>query len=96
MSKRHGAKKKRKVRARKRVLCASCHQAAAPEGLLQSVAAALNACTDAGVRVRLRNFNGIGLVDTSRGYVLPLRDGHWGARSQDFTTYGDMGADDED
>jgi hypothetical protein len=48
------------------------------------------------VRLKLRNFDGEGIVITSRGYVLPLSDGRWGARTQDYTTFGDAPADDMD
>jgi len=93
VSKKHGAKKKRKARARKHVLCSNCRAVAdEPWSLLAAVAAALNACADAGVWVKLRH----GVVMTGRGYVLPLSDGRWGARTQDYTTFGDGDPADDD
>jgi hypothetical protein len=51
--------------------------------LLRQVAAALNACEAAGIRVRLKH----GAVITREGYVLPLGDGRWAARTLIYTEF---------
>ena len=90
MSKKHGAKRKHRRKAARRVLCASCRQPAdEPWSLLAAIASAFNACADANVWVKLRH----GVVMTGRGYVLPLSDGRWGARTQDYTTFPAIAAD---
>lgn len=33
-----------------------------------------------------------GIVMTGRGYVLPLSDDRWGARTQDYTTFPEIAA----
>jgi hypothetical protein len=89
VSKRHGAKKRHRKKAAKRVLCASCRKPAGePWSLLAAIAAAFNAAVDTGVKVKLHPW----AVVTSRGYVLPLSDGRWGARTQDFETYPEAAA----
>jgi hypothetical protein len=93
VSKRHGAKKRHRRKASRRILCASCRQPAdEPWSLLAAIAASLNACADAGVFVKLRH----GAVMTGRGYVLPLSDGRWGARTVDYTTYPEAAAEAEE
>lgn len=92
MSKRHGAKKRRKAKASKHVLCASCRKPAdKPWGLLASLAASLNACEDAGLAVRLRH----GIVMAPKGYVLPLKDGRWAARTLDYESFPVPAGDDD-
>lgn len=59
--------------------------------LLTGVAAALNACDEAGLRVKLKH----GIVFTRAGYVLPVGDG-WAARTLAYTPFGQQDADDED
>jgi hypothetical protein len=88
VSKKHGAKHKHRKKARKRVLCASCRApvTGTPWSLLAAVAAALNACADAGIKARLRHG---GIIETNRGYVVRLHDESWGARTPDFTLYPD-------
>jgi hypothetical protein len=90
VSKKHGAKQKRRKKAAKHaVLCASCRQPLDdPWSLLAAIAAAFNACADAGVWLKLRH----GVVMTGRGYVLPLAGGRWGAGTQDFTTFPEIAA----
>lgn len=58
--------------------------------LLGAVADALNACEAAGVAVKLKN----GAVMTRWGYVLPLGDGRWGARTLAYSLF--SAADDAD
>lgn len=72
----HGKKHARK--AARRAVCAGCGAPAdrSPAGLLGQVAAALNACSAAGVKVRLRH----GIVLAREGYVFPLLDGGWAVR----------------
>ena len=53
------------------------------EILLASVAAALNACDAAGFEVRLKH----GAVMTRVGYVLPLGDGKWAARTLNWSPF---------
>ena len=61
--------------------------------LLSSVAAALTACEAAGITVKLKH----GAVMTPLGYVLPLGDGTWGARTLTWTEFSvQAGSDDED
>jgi hypothetical protein len=91
VSKKHGAKRKHRRKARKTVLCASCGKPPGGWSLLAGLAAALNACADAGVKVRMRHYG----LETGRGYVLRLPDGHWGARTADYTTYPEALGDDD-
>ena len=80
----HGKKghKGRRKRRTQLVVCARCAtpQDGSPAALLTGVAAALNACTDAGVKVKLRH----GVVDAREGYVLPLDAGRWMARTRTY------------
>ena len=55
-----------------------------PATLLASVAEALNACEAAGITVRLKH----GAVITRNGYVLPVGDGQWGARTLAYSPFG--------
>lgn len=64
----------------------------AAEELLASVAAALTACDAAGFTVKLKH----GAVITRVGYVLPLGDGEWTARTLNWTPFSDPAGDDED
>jgi hypothetical protein len=94
LSKKHGAKKHRSRKARRRTLCASCRQPASldPPGLLASLAASLNACEEAGIKVVLR---GYGAVLTKRGYVLRMPGRQWAARTLSYTPFEVAPADDE-
>jgi hypothetical protein len=95
VSKRHGAKKRHRKKAAKRILCASCRQPAVldPAGLLASLAASLNACEEAGIKVVLTGYQA---VLTKRGYVLRLgRKREWAARTQDYEPFAVPAADDE-
>lgn len=63
------------------------------EELLVSVAAALTACDAAGYEVKLKH----GAVMTRVGYVLPLGDGEWAARTLNWTEFSvQASGDDED
>jgi hypothetical protein len=57
--------------------------------LLREVAAALNACEEAGMRVKLRH----GAVFTAYGYVLPT-DSEWVARTLVYTEFEPLEEDD--
>ena len=68
-------------------------EAADAQRLLASVAAALEACDAAGFTVKLKH----GAVMSRVGYVLPLGDGQWAARTLNWTPFSDQAAgDDED
>lgn len=61
--------------------------------LLSLVAAALTSCESAGITVKLKH----GAVMTPLGYVLPLGDGRWGARTLRWTEFSaQAGSEDED
>ena len=94
MSKKHGAKKHRSRKARKKVLCASCRQPASldPPGLLASLAASLNACEEAGMKVAVA---GYGALLTKQGFVLRMPGRHWAARTRSYTPFEVSPADDE-
>jgi hypothetical protein len=95
VSKKHGHKAKRKRKNRKHVLCASCRQPASldPPGLLASLAASLNACEEAGLKVALTGYQA---VLTKKGLVLRLGGRReWAARTQDYTPFDVPAADDE-
>ena len=62
------------------------------ETLLHAVAAALNACDAAGFDVKLKH----GAVMTRVGYVLPLGDGKWCARTLNWSPFSAQASDDED
>lgn len=73
------------------------HDAPAPvpdaAELLSAVAAALTACDTAGFTVRLKH----GAVMTRVGYVLPLGDGEWCARTLNWNPFSAQASgDDED
>jgi len=60
--------------------------------LLTVIAEALTACEAAGITVKLKH----GAVMTPLGYVLPLGDGKWGARTLTWTPFsGQPGGDDD-
>lgn len=61
------------------------------QALLGAVADALNACEQAGVTVKLKH----GAVITDYGFVLPLGDGQWGARTLAYSPFGIPEAEDE-
>jgi len=62
------------------------------ETLLTAVAAALAACDAAGFEVKLKH----GAVMTRVGYVLPLGDGEWGARTLNWSPFSAQASDDEE
>jgi len=62
-----------------------------PSDLLGAVAGALNACEQAGITVRLKH----GAVMTRNGYVLPVGDHQWGARTLAYSPFGPGGDADE-
>ncbi len=60
--------------------------------LLDALAAALNACDRAGLRVKLKH----GIVFTTAGYVLPTGD-EWAARTLAYTPFSEQAlSEDED
>lgn len=60
--------------------------------LLDAVAAALNAAQAAGLKVRLKH----DAVLTNAGYVLPVSDDRWGARTLTYSEFPPGDPDDED
>jgi hypothetical protein len=78
VSKRHGQRKKR-GRPKPPAACPRCHAPAdaSPGALLRALAAVLNSCADAKLKVRFSH----GAVLTREGYVLPLGGGRWTART---------------
>jgi len=67
------------------------------EVLLSAVAAALTACDAAGYTVSLAAVPGCGgAVMTPVGYVLPLGDGEWCARTLNWSPFSVQSGDDED
>ena len=62
------------------------------EVLLTAVAEALTACEAAGYTVKLKH----GAVMTRVGYVLPLGDGEWCARTLNWSPFSGQAGDDED
>lgn len=98
MSKKSQRRARRHRHRRKHVLRAMCdncqrHVPADPESLLSSLATALNACDSADIRIRLRH----GIIMTRQGYVLPLQDGTWAARTLNYDPFSppDSGTDDD-
>jgi hypothetical protein len=84
----HSRKKARHRRQhRKPVLQAMCQNCgstypATPEALLSALAEAMNACQDAGIKIRLRH----GVVMAKEGYVLPIKD-RWAPRTSVYTEF---------
>jgi len=78
----HGKKHGKRRKHRPHLVCARCMapQDGSAAALLGAVAQALNACTDAGMKVRLRH----GIVETREGYVLPLKDDRWTPRTRAY------------
>lgn len=79
------SKRKRRTKHRRTAVCQRCAAPAdtTPAGLLAALAAALNACETAGLSVRLKH----GAAYTRHGYVLPLCDSRWGARTLTYTEF---------
>jgi hypothetical protein len=94
VSKKHGARKKHRRKARKAVLCPRCRFPAdgSPSSVLGSLAAALNACEDAQMTVKFRH----GAAYTRQGFVLPLGDGKWAARTLLYTEFTPLVGDEDD
>ena len=93
----HGKKHKKRKRGKIRTVCSRCltPQDGSSAGLLTQLAAALNACTDAGMKVRLRH----GVVMADGGYVLPVEGGRWIPRTLSYdplTVPGFTGEDPDD
>lgn len=84
MSKKRNRKRKRALHG-PAIVCGKCAGRAdgSPAGLLGVLAAALNACEQAGVTVRLKH----GAVYTRHGYILPLGDNQWAARTLAYTEF---------
>jgi hypothetical protein len=74
VSKKHGSRRRKKAKARRN---------AKARGVLFVLADALNACDDSGATVRLRH----GIVMTPGGYVLPMADGRWEARTLNYAPF---------
>jgi len=81
VSKKHGHRKKRRRK-----------KARTAPALLAAVAQALTACEAAGLKVKLSH----GAVATRQGYVVPLGDGRWGARTLVWTEFSPSGGSDDD
>jgi hypothetical protein len=62
------------------------------ERLLSLVAEALTRCEQAGIAVKLKH----GAVMTPLGYVLPLGDGKWAARTLTWTEFSSTSPDNDD
>lgn len=79
----HGKKHRKRKRGKIRTVCARClaPQDGSSAALLTQLAAALNACEDAGLRVK--PWHGIALR-TAGGYVLRLEDDRWMARTLSY------------
>lgn len=79
----HGKKHGKRKRARIRTVCARCltPQDGSSTALLTGLAAALNACEEAGLRVKA--WHG-GALRTAAGYVLRLEDDRWMARTLSY------------
>ena len=96
MSRKRGAKKKRKSRARRHApaTCPRCHSPAdgSPGAILSALAAVLNTAADAGMPVRFAH----GAATTREGYVLPLAGGRWTARTLTYDPLSPPPGDDED
>lgn len=75
--------------------CPECQREtpASPAVLLTAVADALNACRDAGLKLRIRH----GIPQCDEGLVLDLPDGTWVTRTRTYTPFGpDLGGDFDD
>jgi hypothetical protein len=83
-SKKHARRKRahRKAKAVS-VICQRCGSLGdgSAGALLTAVADALDACMDAGMDVRLRHGVVMAAGKAGGGYVLPLKDGRWTART---------------
>ncbi len=79
----HGKKHRKRKRARITAVCTRCltPQDGSSASLLTALAAALNACEDAGLKVRL--WHG-GTLRTPGGYVLRLEDDRWAGRTLNY------------
>ena len=51
--------------------------------LLTATAEALNACRDAGLKVKVKH----GIITCPEGFILPLDDGSFAARTRIFTEF---------
>ncbi len=60
--------------------------------LLGAVATALTACEAAGIKVKLKH----GAVITRFGFVFPVGDAQWGARTLAYSPFGAPHGDDHD
>ena len=93
MSKKKGARKRHRKHRTPAVLCPRCRKAPddSPRSLLRELAAALNSCEQAGLRVRFRH----GAAYSEYGVVVPpLERGGWVARP--FIDGGGTPADPDD
>lgn len=78
-------KKHVKTRLLMSTVCPDCGAVdmSSPAGLLNSVADVLNACADAGIKIKLRH----GALLAAEGYVLPLTGGRWTARTLNYDPF---------
>jgi hypothetical protein len=93
----HGKKHKKRKRGKIRTVCPRCltPQDGSSAALLTGLAAALNACEVAGLRVKPWH----GALRTPGGYVLQLEDAQWAARTLSYdplTVSGFTGDSDDD
>lgn len=90
------ARKRRKRRDTMKVefVCPSCHAVddGTPGAALTAVADALNVCTDAGGKLKSRH----GILMSKFGYVLPMADGRWAARTVTYDRFAPILADHDD
>lgn len=80
------SKPKRRKPRPVRVTCPRCRDAlpAAPAALLQQLADAMNACTNAGLDVKIRH----GAIECDEGLILgPLTTGEYVARTRLYTEF---------
>jgi hypothetical protein len=84
VSKRHGRRKKKRRHPRP-LACPRCHSPAdgTPGALLQALAAVLNSCADAGLKVKFAH----GSALTREGYVLPLGGGRFAVRTPTYNPF---------
>lgn len=82
---RHRKKKLAKTRLLMSVVCPSCNTVGggSPAALLSGVADALNACADAGMKIRVRH----GALLAREGYVLPYPGDRWTARTLTYDPF---------
>jgi hypothetical protein len=70
-------------------VCPQCQSVddGSPGALLTNLADALNACADMGMAVRVRHGAVLAEGPDGGGYVLPLEDGRWTARTLTYDRF---------